>query len=80
MKTVKDAKKAAALEACKRLHQIGELDDHLQPKKQQLTEEDVQFLFQHYPKKKDEKAGFASNRRLYPVKVWLNVLVFLLFL
>lgn len=72
MKTIKDAKKAAALEACKRLHQIGELDDHLLPKKQILCDEDVQFLFKHYPDVKEEKAGFVSNRRLCPVQVFFE--------
>lgn len=69
MRSLKDAKKAAALEACKRLHQIGELDDHLLPKKPVLCEEDVRFLFQHFPKEKENKAGFVANRRLYPVQV-----------
>lgn len=69
MRSIKDAKRAAALETCKRLHQIGELDDHLLPRKQILCEEDIQFLFKHYPDVKEPKAGFASNRRLYPIQV-----------
>lgn len=73
MRTIKNAKKAAALEACKRLHQIGELDDHLLPKKEVLRDEDVNFLFKHYPKVKEEKAGFTTNRRLYPIQVCTNL-------
>lgn len=69
MKSIKNAKRAAALEACKRLHRIGELDDHLLPRKEELCEEDVSFLFPHYPMVKEEKAGYVSNKRLYPVQV-----------
>lgn len=69
MKTIREAKKAAALETCKRLHQIGELDDHLLPKKEILSYEEVQFLFTHYPNVTEPEAGLISNRRLYHIQV-----------
>lgn len=69
MGSVKDAKKAAALEACIRLHKMGELDDHLLPIRGIVNEEDVGYLFKHYPNIREEKVGIASNRRLHKIEV-----------
>ncbi|CAH0552970.1 unnamed protein product [Brassicogethes aeneus] len=69
MSNAKDAKRAAALRACILLHQCGELDDHLMPKKQEVTEEDVSFLFTHYPAVKEANAGTKNKRRLHKKQV-----------
>lgn len=63
MGSLKSAKRAAALKACMLLHQKGELDDHLQPRKYIVLEEDVNFLFKHYPKEKEPLAGTNKNKR-----------------
>nr|WJM99459.1 endoribonuclease dicer 2 [Ips calligraphus] len=63
MKSLKSAKRAAALKACMLLHQKGELDDHLQPRKYIVPEDDVNFLFKHYPKQKEPMAGTNKNKR-----------------
>nr|XP_023020794.1 endoribonuclease Dicer-like [Leptinotarsa decemlineata] len=65
MKSVKVAKRAAALKACEALHKAGELDDHLQPIKRRAKEEDVKFLFTHYPAERERGAGSAKRRRLH---------------
>lgn len=69
MHNLKNAKRVAALEACKRLHIMGELDDHLLPKKHNVLHENVDFLFTHVPKEKDPKAGTVSKRRHHPMQV-----------
>ncbi|KAF7283787.1 hypothetical protein GWI33_022827 [Rhynchophorus ferrugineus] len=57
MSNTKLAKRAAALRACVKLHQIKELDDNLLPKKRAFAEEDFRDLFLHYPKLKEPLAG-----------------------
>lgn len=65
MLSKKNAKRAAALEACKLLHKCGQLDDNLQPWKKSVPEEDISYLFQHIPTKKDERAGLKKKKRLH---------------
>lgn len=65
MKSLKNAKRAAALEACKMLHQIGELTDTLKPKPKLSIEEDTSFLFSHYPKEKEKDAGNSKMKRTH---------------
>ncbi|XP_057660796.1 endoribonuclease Dicer [Diorhabda carinulata] len=65
MVSKKLAKRAAAMVACIKLHKAGELDDHLVPKKNIVKEEDVDFLFSHYPKEKDPTAGNLKTKRLH---------------
>lgn len=88
MRNKKLAKRAAAMAACIELHKAGELDDHLIPKKNIVKDEDVNFLFGHYPKEKDPTAGNLKTRRLHkkmipavlnkPLtphsKVWLHII------
>ncbi|CAG9824066.1 unnamed protein product [Phaedon cochleariae] len=69
MKSAKVAKRAAALKACEMLHKAGELDDHLLPRKNEVKEEDVSFLFTHYPAKKELFVGSSKVRRLHKKKV-----------
>lgn len=69
MKTIKSAKRAAALKTCILLHKAGELDDHLLPRKNEIPDQDVSFLFTHYPKVKEEKAGGSRHRRLHEKRV-----------
>lgn len=69
MKTIKSAKRAAALKTCMLLHKIGELDNHLLPRKNEIPEQDVSFLFTHYPRVKEDKAGGSKNRRLHEKQV-----------
>ncbi|XP_050314250.1 endoribonuclease Dicer isoform X2 [Anthonomus grandis grandis] len=69
MGSQKSAKRAAALYACIKLHQIGELDEHLLPKKNILEPETIDFLFTHYPVVKEPIAGTNKNRRLHKLQI-----------
>lgn len=69
MRNLKSAKRAAALSACEKLHKLGELDDHLLPKKYDIANEDVGFLFKHYPKVKEPMAGTNKNKRAHKKQV-----------
>ncbi|CAG9768668.1 unnamed protein product [Ceutorhynchus assimilis] len=61
--SLKSAKRAAALKACELLHKVGELDDHLLPQKRRIADQDVNFLFKHYPEVKEDMAGTNRNKR-----------------
>ncbi|KAG5887607.1 hypothetical protein JTB14_002616 [Gonioctena quinquepunctata] len=69
MKTVKVAKRAAALRACEALHKVGELDDNLLPRRRMAKEEDIKFLFPHYPIEREKGAGSAKMRRLHKTHI-----------
>ncbi|KAL1509005.1 hypothetical protein ABEB36_003814 [Hypothenemus hampei] len=69
MPCLKLAKRAAALSACIKLYEIGELDKHLLPKKQVIPEDDVSFLFKHYPSEKEPTAGTNKNKRKHKKKI-----------
>ncbi|XP_066254152.1 endoribonuclease Dcr-2 [Euwallacea similis] len=69
MSNLKMAKRAAALLACKRLHQIGELDDHLLPRRYVVPDKDVNFLFPHYPEEKESLAGTNKNKRIHQKQI-----------
>ncbi|XP_023029780.1 dicer-2 [Leptinotarsa decemlineata] len=69
LRSAKNAKRAAALKACILLHKAGELDDHLQPRKQVVKDEDVGFLFKHYPAIKETNAGVTKTRRLHKKQI-----------
>ncbi|CAG9823241.1 unnamed protein product [Phaedon cochleariae] len=69
MKTVKQAKKAAALKACVKLHEIGELDEQLLPKKHEFKVEDVSFLFEHYPTSEEISDDDLKTKRLHQKQV-----------
>lgn len=55
------AKRAAAVEVIKRLHQIGELSDRLLPKVAEETECDFEHFFPHWPKKEDTTDSSSKN-------------------
>lgn len=65
MSDKKNAKRAAALEACKLLHKCGQLDDNLLPLKKTIPEENVSHLFQHIPTEKNDRAGLKKKKRLH---------------
>ncbi|CAG9838636.1 unnamed protein product [Diabrotica balteata] len=65
MSNIKLAKRAAAFKCCVLLHQVGELDDHLLPVKKTVKEEDVSFLFTHYPDKENRANANLKTRRLH---------------
>ncbi|XP_060523439.1 endoribonuclease Dicer [Cylas formicarius] len=65
MPGLKLAKRAAALKTCEMLHKCGELDDSLAPRKRRVPEEDVGFLFAHYPAVKEPDAGTNKRKRLH---------------
>ncbi|KRT83525.1 helicase [Oryctes borbonicus] len=69
MGSKKQAKRAAALKACKILHQIGELDDNLRPVKRTELVEETEFLFKHWPAIKEQSAGNKKNLRLHKIHV-----------
>ncbi|XP_044259487.1 endoribonuclease Dicer [Tribolium madens] len=69
----KDAKRAAALVACIKLHQCGELDNNLLPLKKQLDEADVSHLFKHWPQEKECDAGNKKKKRLHDKEIALCV-------
>ena len=66
------AKMAAALEACKKLHEIGELDDNLLPvrslpdEESELEDEDED---EGVSGKKRKKGGPKKQKRVYERKV-----------
>ncbi|CAG9860697.1 unnamed protein product [Phyllotreta striolata] len=62
MMNKKLAKRAAAYVTCIRLHQQGEIDDHLFPRKRTVEPEDVEYLFTHIPKN-DHKPSKKHNVR-----------------
>lgn len=67
METKRYAKMAAALETCKRLHQIGELDDNMLPVKRTLN-----FLEESEDEAEEPgvpKPGTKKRRRVYRKKV-----------
>lgn len=72
--TIKLAKRAAALRACIQLHQIGELDDNLKPKKV-LIDEDTKFLFTHWPENVEKFAGFSKTKRMHKKEVSFVIFV-----
>jgi endoribonuclease Dicer len=59
MPSKKLAKRAAALETCKRLHQLGELDEHLLPLQHKDPNETCSELFPLY---KEETEGGIPQR------------------
>lgn len=67
METKRYAKMAAALETCKRLHQMGELDDNLLPVKRTLA------LLEEPEEEAEQpgvpKPGTKKRRRVYPKRV-----------
>lgn len=65
MKTKKTAKKAAALEACIKLHQIGELNDSLLPVKRNDLDSSTLYLFANWPKEIEKNAGNTKLKQLY---------------
>ncbi|EEZ99277.1 dicer-2 isoform X1 [Tribolium castaneum] len=69
MHNKKDAKRAAALVACIKLHQCGELDNNLLPWKKQLDEADVSYLFTHWPQEKESDAGNKKKKRLHDKEI-----------
>lgn len=70
---ITDAKRSAALLTCKKLHEIGELDNHLRPKKIEAVLEDKDYLFLVMEDKVDSVAaclaGTATNKRWHPLEV-----------
>ena len=70
MPSKKQAKMAAALKACKRLHEIGELDDDLLPKRTLSDEKsDLEEEAAAESGGKKPKAGTKKRRRRYKRKV-----------
>ncbi|CAB3402204.1 unnamed protein product [Caenorhabditis bovis] len=72
MKSKKLAQMAVALEACRQLHQKGELDDNLLPK----GRESIAKLLEHFDDEPDEyapglhaKVGSSKRKQLYDKKV-----------
>lgn len=69
------AKRAAALEMCKRLHQIGELNDYLVPNEKCLEEKDMRLLLPLWEnedlKPSESKTGTAKKTRDYQIIVCL---------
>ncbi|KAJ3665477.1 hypothetical protein Zmor_000970 [Zophobas morio] len=69
MRNKKNAKRGAALAACIKLHKIGELDDDLLPVRREFNEEDVSYLFEHWPKEKEGDAGNKKKKRLHDKEI-----------
>lgn len=64
------AKMAAALEACKKLHEIGELDDNLLPVRSLSDEEsELEDEDKGVSGKKRKKGGPKKQKRVYERKV-----------
>lgn len=69
MRNKRQAKRAAALVACEKLHQIGELDDNLRPIKRTELGGETEFLFKHWPVAKENTAGNRKSARLHKIHV-----------
>ncbi|KAK5650697.1 hypothetical protein RI129_001726 [Pyrocoelia pectoralis] len=69
MATKKLAKRAAALATCILLHQRGDLDDKLMPKRRIAVENDFSHYFRHWPKKSDNNAGCTKKQRIHDKKI-----------
>lgn len=65
MWTKDKAKQACALEACIMLHQMGELNHHLNPSEHCAIDANTDFLFTHWPETKESEAGNTKKRRPY---------------
>lgn len=63
------AKMAAALDACKELHRIGELDDNLLPVRSLSDEDSDSEEEEPEPGGKRKKAGTKKRKRRYERKV-----------
>lgn len=72
MANKKQAKRAAALKACKILHQKGELDNNLRPIKRTDLKEETNYLFSHWPAVNEKGAGNRKNVRLHKICVRHN--------
>lgn len=63
MKNRTSAKRAAALEVCKRLHKCGELTNHLLPRNEIVNiEEDHDYLFKHWVAKDIETSQQGTKK------------------
>lgn len=74
MKSLKDAKRGAALYAIRKLYEIGELNDNLLPNSKEKVLENVNYLFSHWSEDDNNnilkcstkiKAGSKSMKRRY---------------
>lgn len=63
MSTKVSAKRVAALEVCKRLHQIGELNKSLLPITESEDPENFDYLFTHWITEKDSEAEPTSAEK-----------------
>ena len=88
MPTKKLAKRAAALEACKRLHQVGELNNNLLPVGSKCKELDSSELFPLFDLADNIKVegqsprGSKKRKQVYPkqVSILLSMSYFFLFI
>ncbi|XP_031333092.1 endoribonuclease Dicer-like [Photinus pyralis] len=69
METKKFAKRAAALETCKFLHRLGELDNKLLPRRSIVIEKDFDHYFTHWPTEKEKNAGGTKKQRVHDKKI-----------
>ena len=75
MDSIPLAKQSAALNACRRLHEIGELTDDLQPVSIKNVLQNVDFLFPNWENEKIDGApgerlpGTTSKKRVHSIEV-----------
>lgn len=72
MENLRIAKRAAALEMCKRLHQYGELNDYLLPNEKFLAPADMKLVLPLWEEEVSgsvAKPGTAKRIRSYPIHV-----------
>jgi len=75
MRTKKLAKRAVALETCKRLHQLGELNEHLLPVEHENPIEACAELFPLYKEETEENVpqrGTSKRKEQYRKEVCLQ--------
>ncbi|XP_031345881.1 endoribonuclease Dicer-like [Photinus pyralis] len=63
------AKRAAALETCKILHQRGELDNKLLPRNRAVAQNNFGYYFNHWPKIQESDVGKTNKQRLYTKRI-----------
>ncbi|KAK5650969.1 hypothetical protein RI129_001998 [Pyrocoelia pectoralis] len=70
MPSKKLAKRAAALEMCKILHERGELDDKLLPRRRTVLENEFDHYFTHWAKEKESDIGNTRKQiKMYDRKI-----------
>lgn len=70
MSSIQKAKRSVAVKVCKKLHEIGELNDHLLPKNVEDIIDDITKILPHWQEEDDDfkkKVGTVANKRYHDI-------------